>query len=110
MATLNQWKPDLHHIQECLISLAKKAGYMILSANPTSSDTSTKKSSVNLVTATDAAVETMIFTTLRSNYPMCDLMGEETYQQGTKLTNAPTFVVDPIDGTTNFVHGNAYVA
>jgi myo-inositol-1(or 4)-monophosphatase len=111
MATLNhQWIPDLHHIQECLISLAKTAGSMILSANPTSSDTLTKKSSVDLVTATDAAVETMIFTTLRSNYPMCDLMGEESYRQGTKLTNAPTFIVDPIDGTTNFVHGNAYVA
>ena len=37
-------------------------------------------------------------------------MGEETYKPGTKLTNAPTFVVDPIDGTTNFVHGYPYVS
>lgn len=33
-------------------------------------------------------------------------MGEETYVAGeTKVTEAPTFIVDPIDGTANFVHG-----
>lgn len=32
-------------------------------------------------------------------------MGEETYTPGQQLSAAPTFVVDPIDGTTNFVHG-----
>jgi len=31
-------------------------------------------------------------------------MGEETWQPGTKVTDTPTFIVDPIDGTTNFVH------
>ena len=31
-------------------------------------------------------------------------LGEETYQPGLHLTSAPTFVVDPIDGTVNFVH------
>jgi myo-inositol-1(or 4)-monophosphatase len=37
-------------------------------------------------------------------------MGEETYKPGDKLTTAPTFILDPIDGTTNFVHRHAYVA
>lgn len=32
-------------------------------------------------------------------------MGEETFAPGQKITDQPTFVVDPIDGTTNFVHG-----
>lgn len=31
-------------------------------------------------------------------------LGEETYKPGVKLTDAPTFVIDPIDGTINFVH------
>ena len=31
-------------------------------------------------------------------------LGEETYYPGLRLTSAPTFVVDPIDGTVNFVH------
>lgn len=37
-------------------------------------------------------------------------MGEETYQPGDKLSLKPTFIVDPIDGTTNFFHGHPYVA
>jgi myo-inositol-1(or 4)-monophosphatase len=32
-------------------------------------------------------------------------MGEETYKPGQQLTDDPTFIVDPIDGTTNFIHG-----
>jgi myo-inositol-1(or 4)-monophosphatase len=35
---------------------------------------------------------------------------KETYQKGDVLTPAPTFICDPIDGTTNFVHRHAYVA
>lgn len=31
--------------------------------------------------------------------------GEETYSPDHPLTDKPTFIVDPIDGTTNFVHG-----
>lgn len=37
-------------------------------------------------------------------------MGEETYKPGDRLSANPTFVVDPIDGTTNFVHGFPYVS
>lgn len=33
-------------------------------------------------------------------------IGEESYSAGDEhLTDEPTFCVDPIDGTTNFVHG-----
>lgn len=31
-------------------------------------------------------------------------MGEETYHPSNPLTDDPTFIVDPIDGTVNFVH------
>ena len=34
--------------------------------------------------------------------------GEETYNPAHRLTEAPTFIVDPIDGTVNFVHGFPY--
>lgn len=36
-------------------------------------------------------------------------MGEETYKPGDTLSAKPTFIVDPIDGTTNFFHGHPYV-
>lgn len=48
----------------------------------------------------------MVYARLRTDYPKCEFVGEETYVAGeTRVTDAPTFIVDPIDGTTNFVHG-----
>jgi len=43
--------------------------------------------------------------------PLTDsrFMGEETYKPGDTLTDAPTFIVDPIDGTTNFFHRHPYL-
>lgn len=46
----------------------------------------------------------MVSTKLLSAYPTFSFIGEETYAPGMTLTTAPTFIVDPIDGTTNFVH------
>ncbi|KAK3046526.1 hypothetical protein LTS18_013348, partial [Coniosporium uncinatum] len=65
---------------------------------------------VDLVTETDQAVEKMVSTSLREKYPNYKFMGEETYKPGDKVTSEPTFIVDPIDGTTNFVHGHPYVS
>lgn len=44
-------------------------------------------------------------TKLKARYPLFDFIGEEIYQPGIGVSNAPTFIVDPIDGTSNFVHG-----
>lgn len=47
----------------------------------------------------------MVSTKLQSAYPTFSFVGEETFKPGMKITDDPTFIVDPIDGTTNFVHG-----
>lgn len=58
------------------------------------------------MTETDQAVERLVSSRLSTLYPSYSFVGEETYVAGeTKVTDAPTFIVDPIDGTTNFVHG-----
>ena len=64
----------------------------------------------NLVTVTDRAVEALCFNALRSSFPSHTFIGEESTSesvsdQGLKLTDNPTWIIDPIDGTTNFVHG-----
>jgi myo-inositol-1(or 4)-monophosphatase len=51
----------------------------------------------------------MVSTELMGKYPNYEFIGEETYKPGMQLTDAPTFIVDPIDGTTNFVHSFPYV-
>ncbi|KAI1386369.1 inositol monophosphatase [Hypoxylon trugodes] len=100
MADLN-----LQEIHDTLISVAHEAGRMILSANPTDISTGTKLNSADIVTETDKAVEALVSTRLSAAYPTFSFIGEETYKPGVEVTSAPTFIVDPIDGTTNFVHG-----
>lgn len=59
----------------------------------------------DIVTETDQAVEAHVSRRLSEAYPSFAFVGEETYKPGVRVTDVPTFVVDPIDGTCNFVHG-----
>ncbi|CZT12857.1 related to quinic acid utilisation protein QUTG (inositol-1(or 4)-monophosphatase) [Rhynchosporium graminicola] len=98
---------DLQGICAELIDVAKEAGSIILEARPTSHSTSTKKNTADIVTETDQAVETFIRNRLGKLHSTFAFIGEETHHDGTAMiiSNEPTFIVDPIDGTSNFVHG-----
>ncbi|XP_051134005.1 inositol monophosphatase-like isoform X2 [Andrographis paniculata] len=69
------------------------------------------KGEVDLVTETDKKCEQLIFDFLKQQYPNHKFIGEETSAAcGTEeLTDDPTWIVDPVDGTTNFVHGFPFV-
>lgn len=59
------------------------------------------KGAVDLVTEVDLACERAVREVLAAHTPQIDVLGEE--EGG---SDAPTrWVVDPLDGTTNFVHG-----
>ena len=68
---------------------------------------------VDLVTATDKACEKLIMDTIAARFPGHQFIGEESSFTGPggapdgplQLTDAPTWIIDPLDGTTNFVHG-----
>ena len=56
----------------------------------------------DFVTEVDRACEQEIIDVLRSAYPNHSILGEETgYQEGDEFC----WVIDPLDGTANFVHG-----
>lgn len=67
----------------------------------------TKSSDIDLVTEWDQKVEKLLINGISSKYPDHKFIGEESTATGQKLelTNAPTWIIDPIDGTMNFVHG-----
>ncbi|XP_038973007.1 inositol monophosphatase 3 isoform X1 [Phoenix dactylifera] len=69
------------------------------------------KGQVDLVTETDKACEDLVFNYLKKHYPDHKFIGEETSAAfGTaELTDDPTWIIDPLDGTTNFVHGFPFV-
>ncbi|POS87922.1 inositol monophosphatase [Erysiphe pulchra] len=95
---------ELEKIHDLMVSIAYEAGSIMTSAKPSYSTSGTKKNSTDIVTETDRAVEKHVSTRLISAFPDFKFIGEETYSPGQKLTDEPTFIVDPIDGTTNFVH------
>nr|XP_046264170.1 inositol monophosphatase 1 isoform X2 [Scatophagus argus]XP_046264171.1 inositol monophosphatase 1 isoform X2 [Scatophagus argus] len=72
----------------------------------------TKSSSVDLVTQTDQKVEQLIIQSVKKKFPTHRFIGEESVAAGEPclLTDDPTWIIDPIDGTTNFVHGFPFVA
>lgn len=66
-----------------------------------------KSNATDLVTRADLASQKLIFDSLRS-HPQTRhhrLIGEEDGDVYDALTDEPTWVVDAIDGTTNYVHG-----
>ena len=63
------------------------------------------KGAVDLVTQFDRDSETLLRARLGAAFPF-DIVGEE--QGGTWTSSAPAFFIDPIDGTTNFVHGHPF--
>lgn len=57
----------------------------------------------NLVTEVDRRSEAMITERIHSKYPGHAILGEES---GGSITGADTvWIIDPLDGTTNFTHG-----
>ncbi|KAK0418814.1 hypothetical protein QR680_013786 [Steinernema hermaphroditum] len=89
------------------LELVKKAGRLVRDAfDQPSSNVQTKSSNTDLVTETDQAVEEMLIKGLAAEFPDHKFIGEESVSGGQKIefTDAPTWIIDPIDGTTNFVH------
>ncbi|XP_071340882.1 inositol monophosphatase 1-like isoform X1 [Trachinotus anak] len=71
-----------------------------------------KSSPVDLVTETDQKVEQLIISSIKEKYPTHSFIGEESVAAGAPsvLTDNPTWIIDPIDGTTNFVHRFPFVS
>jgi len=106
---------DLQQILRFTVKLSRTAGDLILEGSQmiisaSDSDVNEKKNSVDLVTEYDVKVEELVRSEIEKTYPDFEFIGEESFSSGLRpaLTDTPTFCVDPIDGTTNFVHGFPY--
>ncbi|XP_067109297.1 inositol monophosphatase 1 [Osmerus mordax] len=102
------WQDAMDHA----VALARKAGSMVRDAVQNEMTITCKSSSVDLVTKTDQKVEKLIIESVKEKFPKHSFIGEESVAAGETcvLTDDPTWIVDPVDGTTNFVHGYPFVA
>lgn len=86
-----------------IIEAVKNAGKIYKSAGKNLGIES-KGSSVNLVTEYDKKIQDFLFSELKKIIPECSFLGEEG--EGSKqLSDGYCFIIDPIDGTTNFIKG-----
>ena len=84
---------------EALIAIAKEAGAMMRRSHDAAIHE--KEGHYNFVTDADVAVQAYLKSALLTLCPGARFYAEE--QENEPLTDAPTFVVDPIDGTINYM-------
>lgn len=87
------------------IETAREAGGLLLEKFGRNIKVSLK-GDINLVTEADLASERLIIERIKSHYPQHSILAEES---GEAViiggTNKWKWIIDPLDGTTNFAHG-----
>jgi len=68
----------------------------------------TKKGDIDLVTEADFQAEEAILEIIHLNFPQDNIIAEEGGRQ--EHASKRTWLIDPLDGTTNFVHGFPFFA
>jgi myo-inositol-1(or 4)-monophosphatase len=87
------------------IETARAAGHLLLEKYGRLTAV-TKKGDYNLVTEADLASEALIIERIKSHYPRHTILAEESGD--TVVVDGDSkwkWVIDPLDGTTNFAHG-----
>ncbi|XP_046739926.1 inositol monophosphatase 1-like [Diprion similis] len=98
---------DLNHYFDFVMKLTIDSAKVIREAIQGGKNIETKAGDWDLVTQYDRKVEEILIAGLSKEFPDHKFIGEETVSTNNylpELTNAPTWIIDPIDGTTNFVH------
>jgi myo-inositol-1(or 4)-monophosphatase len=95
---------DLRELLALAEAAAREAGELILHGRPARVEVAaTKSSPTDVVTAMDTASEALLRARLAAARPDDGLHGEEQGRQ--PGTSGVTWVIDPIDGTVNYLYG-----
>lgn len=82
--------------------IVKEAGKIVLSAEHIKDGVESKQGSANFVTKYDVEVQKFLYKELSKVFPDAAFLGEEDKERE-KITADYCFIIDPIDGTTNFI-------
>ncbi|RKZ84751.1 MAG: inositol-1-monophosphatase [Candidatus Parabeggiatoa sp. nov. 3] len=98
----------MHPMLNIAIRAARSAGtYIVRSLEKRPNLQIERKGQNDFVTEVDRQAEAAIIDILRKAYPNHAILAEES---GTQQGEAYQWVIDPLDGTTNFLHGNPQFA
>jgi myo-inositol-1(or 4)-monophosphatase len=98
----------MHPLVNIAVSAARSAGNFIMrNADRVDQLQIERKGRNDFVTQVDRGAESEIIKIIRKAYPQHAVLGEEGGQDG---DNEVLWIIDPLDGTTNFLHGLPHYA
>jgi myo-inositol-1(or 4)-monophosphatase len=90
---------------EYIPGIMREAAKIMLSAHDIDAAITEKTGDANFVTKYDVAVEEFLFAEMKKLLPEAVIIGEESDDNHTELIQSSVaLIIDPIDGTTNFIH------
>jgi myo-inositol-1(or 4)-monophosphatase len=93
---------DLDEYEKLAMEVVREAGSLLLERLHTKFKIS-HKGRINLVTDVDLAAENLIVERIRRAFPTHSILAEERHND--VLDEDVKWVIDPLDGTTNYAHG-----
>jgi myo-inositol-1(or 4)-monophosphatase len=104
-------EPNPDQLAHLAGTVAREAGTLIRARYDEPRQITTKSRAVDLVTDTDRAAERLILDRLHEAFPEHGILSEETGTiTGASGRSSLCWVIDPLDGTTNFAHGVPHFA
>ncbi len=89
---------------ERLISLIREAGAIMRGVHGVSGDITEKSGTANFVTVYDVKIQNFLIDGIKDIFPDAYFVSEEKENDEAVLSEEFCFIIDPIDGTTNFIH------
>lgn len=105
---MNLAPPPVQELLDIAATLASETAHLIMEGRAQAHVTSTKSALVDIVTQMDVAAEQHLTTRLQQLRPHDGLLGEEGADVHSE--SGVTWIVDPIDGTVNYLYGLPHFA
>jgi len=95
---------DWDHIDQLAKQWVKEAGSFIKKSFPQTLNVQTKSNPNDLVTNIDQETEKFFIEKIKESFPDHKILGEEGFGDKIESLDGVVWIIDPIDGTMNFIH------
>ncbi len=95
---------DLNEMYRNAVEWTREAGKRIRDSFQTKLTIHTKSNADDLVTNIDRETEQFFIQNIKASYPSHKIMGEEGFGDELESLQGNVWIIDPIDGTMNFIH------
>ncbi|MEZ4705127.1 MAG: inositol monophosphatase family protein [Bdellovibrionota bacterium] len=96
--------PNIKEIERVALEAARKASALVKKHSLKRDFETRLKGESDLVTTADVASEKVVKSIILKHFPDHHILAEES-DHNVKLNHGSVWIIDPIDGTTNFSHG-----